>query len=165
MRRILLAIALLALAGGACAGQKVLRYAFEIAETSFDPQRIADAYSNIVNQAMFEPPLTYDYLAKPAKLKPNVAAAMPEVSADGTTYTLHVKPGIYFADDPAFGGKKRELVAADFIYAMKRVLDPRVRASQIAELEPYVVGADHAAEKARKTGKLDYDAPIEGLKV
>jgi ABC-type transport system substrate-binding protein len=119
----------------------VLRYAFEIAETSFDPQRISDVYSNIVNHAMFEAPLTYDYLAKPAKLKPNVASAMPEVSADGTTYTLRIKPGIYFADDPAFGGKKRELVAADFVYAMKRVLDPRVRASQIAELEPYVVGA------------------------
>src|SRR6476659_7898273 len=165
MRRILLATALLALATGASAGQKVLRYAFEIAETSFDPQRISDVYSNIVNQAMFEPPLTYDYLAKPAKIKPNVAAAMPEVSADGTTYTLRIKPGIYFADDPAFGGKRRELVAADFVYSIKRVLDPRVRASLIAEIEPYVVGADHAAEKARKSGKFDYDAPIEGLKV
>jgi ABC-type transport system substrate-binding protein len=164
-RRVLLALALLAFATGACADPKVLRYAFEIAETSFDPQRIADVYSNIVNQAMFEPPLTYDYLAKPARLKPNVASAMPEVSSDGTTYTLRIKPGIYFADDPAFGGKKRELVAADFVYAMKRVLDPRVRASQIAELEPYVVGADRAAEKARKAGKFDYDAPIEGLRV
>jgi ABC-type transport system substrate-binding protein len=165
MRRIVLAITLLALAGGAHAAQKVLRYAFEIAETSFDPQRISDVYSNIVNQSMFESPLTYDYLARPAKLKPNVATTMPEVSADGTTYTLRIKPGIYFADDPAFGGKKRELVAADFVYAIKRVLDPRVRASLIAEIEPYVVGADHAAETARKKGKLDYDAPIEGLKV
>jgi ABC-type transport system substrate-binding protein len=114
---------------------------------------------------MFEPPLTYDYLAMPAKLKPNVATSLPEISADGTTYTLRVKPGIYFADDPAFNGKKRELVAADFIYAMKRVLDPKVRASQLAEIEPYVVGAEEAAVRARKTNKFDYDAPIEGLKV
>src|SRR4029078_1034171 len=78
---------------------------------------------------------------------------------------LHVKPGIYFLDDPAFNGRKRELVAADFIYAMKRVLDPKVRASQLGEIEPYVVGADVAAEKARKANKFDYDAPIEGLKV
>jgi ABC-type transport system substrate-binding protein len=152
-------------AGTAFAQQKVLRYAFEIAETSFDPHRISDVYSNIVNQAMFEPPLTYDYLAMPAKLKPNVATSLPEISADGTTYTLRVKPGIYFADDPAFNGKKRELVAADFIYAMKRVLDPKVRASQLAEIEPYVVGAEEAAVRARKTNKFDYDAPIEGLKV
>jgi hypothetical protein len=53
----------------------VLRYAFEIAETSFDPHRISDVYSNIVNQGMFDAPLTYDYLAKPVKLKPNVAPA------------------------------------------------------------------------------------------
>ena len=144
---------------------KVLRYAFEIAETSFDPNRISDVYSNIINQAMFDAPLTYDYLAKPVRLKPNVATGMPELSADGTTYTLHIKPGIYFRDDPAFNGKKRELVAADFVYTMKRVLDPRVRASQIAEVEPYVVGAEEAASRARKTNTFDYDAPIEGLKV
>src|SRR5512135_577749 len=146
-------------------GEKVLRYAFEIAETSFDPQHIADVYSNIVNQGMFETPLTYDYLARPLKLVPRTAAAMPEVSDGGRTYTFHIKPGIYFADDPAFGGKKRELVAADYVYSIKRVLDPKVQASQIAEVEPYVVGAEAAAEKARKENRFDYDAPIEGLKV
>jgi ABC-type transport system substrate-binding protein len=147
------------------AEQKVLKYAFEIAETSFDPNRISDVYSYIVVQAMYDAPLKYDYLARPAKLKPNVATGMPELSADGTTYTIHVKPGIYFIDDPAFNGKRRELVAADFIYSMKRVLDPKVRASQVAEIEPYVVGAAEAAAKARKENKFDYDAPIEGLKV
>src|ERR1700756_2067406 len=94
---------------------KVLRYGFEIAETSFDPQFINDVYSNIVNQAMFDQPLAYDYLALPAKLKPNTTVGLPEISADGTTYTLRVRPGIYFTDDPAFNGKKRELVAADYI--------------------------------------------------
>ena len=145
--------------------QKVLRYAFEIAETSFDPQRVSDVYSSIVNNAMFEKPLTYDYLAKPVRLKPLAATAMPEISADGTTYTFHVRPGVYFADDPVFNGRKRELVAADFIYSIKRVLDPKVRAALISEIEPNVVGADVAAEQARKANKFDYDAPIEGLKV
>src|SRR5689334_2365745 len=86
---------------------KVFRYAFEVAETSFDPHFISDVYSNIMNQAMFDAPLNYDYLARPMKLKPNTAAALPEVSADGLTYTVRIKPGIYFADDPVFGGKKR----------------------------------------------------------
>src|SRR4029079_5275272 len=81
-----------ALAACATAGaqEKVLRYAFEIAETSFDPHRISDVYSNIVNQSMFEAPLTYDYLAQPVKLKPGVADGMPEISADGTTYTVRI---------------------------------------------------------------------------
>jgi ABC-type transport system substrate-binding protein len=143
---------------------KVLRYAFEIAETSFDPPRISDLYSNIVNGAMFDAPLNYDYLARPSKLKPNTAVALPEVSPDGTTYTLRIKPGIYFADDPAFKGKKRELTAHDYVYSMKRVLDPKLRSSQIAELEPHVVGAEEMVSRARKGEKFDYDAPLEGLK-
>ena len=145
--------------------EKVLRYAFEIAETNFDPQHISDVYSDIVISGIYEPPLTYDYLAQPLKLAPLTAAALPEVTDGGRTYTIRIKPGIYFADDPAFGGKPRELTAADYIYSIKRVLDPRVQASQIAEIEPYVVGAAEAAEKARKENRLDYDAPIEGLKV
>src|SRR5450432_3748035 len=110
MLRTLLALVLCA-AGPALAAEpaKVFRYAFEVAETSFDPHRIADVYSNIVNGGMFDAPLNYDYLARPLKLKASTAA-MPEVNADGTVYTLHVKPGIFFADDPAFNGKKRELV-------------------------------------------------------
>src|SRR3981081_2532065 len=120
--------------------QKVFRYAFEIAETSFDPQQISDVYSHIVIDGIVEAPLTYDYLARPLKLTAEVLTALPEISADGTTYTLRVKPGIYFADDPAFNGRKRELVAADFIYGMKRVLDPKVRASQLAEAEPHTSG-------------------------
>jgi ABC-type transport system substrate-binding protein len=144
--------------------KKVFRYAFEIAETSFDTQKISDLYSNIVNNAMFDAPLRYDYLMRPPKLIPNTVEALPELSADGTTYTFKVKPGIYFADDPVFKGKKRELVAADYVYSLKRLLDPKVRASQLGEIEPNVAGAAEAAEKARKSNSFDYDAPIEGFK-
>src|SRR5690242_11181166 len=126
------------------APEKVLRYAFEIAETNFDPQFIADVYSNIANQGMFDAPLAYDYLARPMRLKANTAVALPDVSPDGTTFTVRIKPGIYFADDPAFHGRKRELTAADYVYSMKRVLDPHVKASQLSEIEPYVVGAAEA---------------------
>jgi ABC-type transport system substrate-binding protein len=87
------------------------------------------------------------------------------VSADGTTFTIHIKPGIYFADDPAFNGRKRELTAGDYVYSFKRILDPKVKASQLSEIEPYVVGAAEAAAAARKANRFDYDAPIEGLKL
>src|SRR5258708_22503573 len=149
---------------GQAAEPKVLRYAFEIAETSFDPNRISDIYSNIVINGIYEAPLTYDYLAQPVKVVPNLTE-MPDISADGTTYTFRVRPGVYYADDPVFKGKKREVEAMDFVYAIKRVLDPKVRGSQIAEIEPYVIGAEEAATKARKSNQFDYDAPIEGLKV
>ena len=49
---------------------------------------------------------------------------MPEASADFRTWTVRIQPGIYFADDPAFKGKKREVVAQDFVYAFQRIADP-----------------------------------------
>src|SRR5258706_8839333 len=164
-----LLVSLLLLAAGAAPAfaadpNKVFRYAFEIAETSFDTQKISDLYSNVVNMAMFDAPLNYDYLARPPKIKPNTVVAMPEISADGTTYTFRVKPGIYFGDDPVFKGQKRELVADDYVFTLKRLLDPKVRASQLGEIEGHVVGADEMLAKARKTNKFDYDAPIEGFK-
>ncbi|HLX22575.1 MAG TPA: ABC transporter substrate-binding protein [Usitatibacter sp.] len=166
MKRIALVLApLLIVTANAAEPQKVFRYAFPVAETTFDPQRVIDLYSNIVNQAMFDAPLKYDYLARPLKLKPNTLTALPEISADHKTYTLHVRPGIYFADDPAFGGRKRELVAQDYVYSLKRLMDPKNAAPLLSEVEEYVVGAADAVAKARKENRFDYDAPIEGLKV
>jgi ABC-type transport system substrate-binding protein len=143
---------------------KVLRYAFEIAETSFDPHKVSDVYSSIVNNAMFDAPLKYDYLARPPMLVPNTLTAMPEVSADLRTLTLRVKPGIYFADDPVFKGRKRELVAEDYVFSMKRLLDPQLAAPSIGELEDIIVGAPELLARARKTNRMDYDAPLEGLR-
>ena len=158
-----LAAALAAPPAGA-APEKVLRYAFPTAETTLDPQRVSDVYSDILLNAIFDPPLKYDYLARPLKLKPNTLAAMPEISADGLVYTLRVKPGIYFADDPAFGGRRRELVAEDYVYSIKRLMDPKLASPLLAEVEGIIVGSDAALEAARRANRLDYDAPIEGLK-
>jgi ABC-type transport system substrate-binding protein len=95
---------------------------------------------------------------------PNTLTSLPEISADGMTYTLHVKPGIYFADDPVFKGKKRELVAEDYVYSIKRIMDPHLSSPALSEIEGNIVGADEAIAKARKSNKMDYDTPIEGLK-
>ena len=87
----------------------VLRVAFNAAETGFDPQAGGDAYSNYVNRVIFDPLYGYDYLARPYRIVPNTAVALPEISADGKTWTIHIKRGIYFADDPTFKGARREL--------------------------------------------------------
>jgi ABC-type transport system substrate-binding protein len=144
--------------------QKVLRYAFEVAETTMDPHKISDVYSNIVNGAVFDAPLRYDVLHRPPKLVPNTLVAMPEVSADYKTITLRVKPGIYFDDHVAFGGKKRELVAEDYVYSVKRLMDPRMSAPLLAEVEGYLVGSAELLARVRKANKMDFDTPLEGLK-
>lgn len=80
---------------------KVLRYVFPTAETGFDPAYIHDLYSAHVTTSIFETLYTYDYLARPAKLVPKIATAMPEVSPDGLTYTIHIK-GYLFYTGPCF---------------------------------------------------------------
>ena len=72
--------------------RKVLRYSFEVAETTLDPQKISDIYSNFIVDAIFDTPLRYDYLARPLKLVPNTLAAMPTVSADMMTLTFKLRP-------------------------------------------------------------------------
>ncbi len=142
---------------------KVLRVAFPVAETGFDPQASNDLYSNHINRAIFEPLFRYDYLARPMKLIPNTAAALPEISSDGLVWTMRVKPGIHFADDPAFKGTKRELTAYDYVYSWKRILDPKMRSPNLSVFDGKLAGADAFVAKAKETGKFDYDTPLPGL--
>ena len=142
---------------------KTVRTAFLIAETSFDPAKVSDLYSNTINEAIFDAPLTYDFLARPAKLIPNTTVAMPEVTDTGKTYTFKFKPGIFFADDPAFKGAKRELTAYDYAYSLKRLYDPQLSSPWLWYVEGKIIGGDEAMAAAKKTGKFDYDAVIAGL--
>jgi ABC-type transport system substrate-binding protein len=149
----------------AAAQKKVLHIAFRTAETGFDPQRIDDRYSVGICENIFEGLLTYDYLARPVKLVPLTAEAIPEPEERGSRYTFRIKPGIYFADDPAFKGRKRELVAKDFEYAIKRFRDPANRSPYAWLFENKLVGLDELFDKAQKTGAFDYEAKIAGLEV
>jgi ABC-type transport system substrate-binding protein len=142
---------------------KVLRYVFPVAETGFDPAGVHDLYSAHVNGSIFETLFTYDYLASPAKLVPRTAAALPEVSADGLTYTIRIQKGIYFAADPVFKGKKRELTSADYVYTFKRLLDPNLRSPNSWLLDGRIWGMDAVLKQAAKTGKFNYDQPVAGL--
>jgi len=150
---------------GAFAEKKVLRMAFRTAETGFDPQRVYDRYSVGICENLFEGLLTYDYLARPVKLVPLTAEAIPEPEENGTRYTFRIKPGIYFIDDPAFKGHKRELVAKDFEYMVKRFRDPKNRSPYEWLFENKVVGLDELTDKAKKSGVFDYDAKVAGLEV
>jgi oligopeptide transport system substrate-binding protein len=151
------------LASAQAAAAKTLHVSFPVAETGFDPQAAGDIYSNYVNRAIFDPLYRYDYLARPYRLVPNTANALPEVSDGGKTWTIHIRSGIYFADDPVFKGKRRELTAADYVYALKRILDPKMRSNSLQMIDGRFVGADAVVAKAKETGRFDYDAPIEGL--
>jgi ABC-type transport system substrate-binding protein len=144
---------------------KVLRIAFPVAETGFDPVAVSDLYSNTVLDGVLDPMLTYDYLARPAKLVPNTLEAMPEVSDNGATFTFKVKRGIFFAPDAAFKGKKRELTALDYAYSLKRLFDPKLKSPWLFLLEGKIAGLDDLMQRARQSGKFDYDAPVAGIEL
>jgi ABC-type transport system substrate-binding protein len=169
---LLLALATsLALACGSTDAQtaptkKVLRYAFPIAETGFDPAQISDLYSRTVAANIFEAPLTYDYLARPAKVKPQTAEALPEISDDFKRFVFRIRPGIFFADDAAFKGAKRELVAADYVYSLKRHYDPKHKSANLFQLENAgILGLTELRKKAiaDKT-PFPYDTDVEGVR-
>ena len=142
---------------------KVLRHVFPAAETGFDPAGVQDLYSATIEQMVFETLLTYDYLARPSKLVPLAAEALPEITDAGKTYTVRIRKGIYFIDDPVFKGRKRELTSADYAYSIKRLIDPKLRSPWAWLVEGKILGLDDLAEAAKKTGKFDYDAKVEGL--
>ena len=169
-RAVLLAVALgVALPTGAVAGppEKVLRYALQKSETGLDPQQVSDIFSREVVDNVFDAPLRFDMLSRPVQLRPNTAAALPEMSPDFRELTLRIRPGIYFDDDPAFHGRRRELTAADYAYALRRNFDPRVKSPGHADLvADDILGLEALYQKAVTTGQpFDYDTPVEGLQL
>ncbi len=93
------------------------------------------------------------------KIKPLTADGMPEHSPDYRVWTVRIKPGIYFADDPAFKGKKRELVAQDYVYTLKRFADPANKSPVWTSLsDEKLVGLNALRQQALDQRKpFDYD--------
>ncbi|CAN5882704.1 ABC transporter substrate-binding protein [soil metagenome] len=143
-----------------------LRVAFAAAETGFDPAQIPDENSNRVAACIFEAPLTYDYLARPVRLKPRTAVALPEISADSREFTFRIRPGIFFADDAAFKGKPRELVAQDYVYSVKRFYDPAINSEHLYIFEnARLLGLSELRAEAMKARRpFDYDREVEGIR-
>jgi ABC-type transport system substrate-binding protein len=137
---------------------KVLRALLSTGETGLDPALASDLASLSLLENLFDPMLRYDYLARPVKLRPNTLVEMPSVDAAGTTWTMKLRPGMHFAPDPAFGGKPREVTAADYVYAIRRLYDPALKSPWLFLFEGKLLG-DDAWRK-----RFDYATDIAGLK-
>ncbi|WP_313703065.1 ABC transporter substrate-binding protein [Massilia sp.] len=139
-------------------GKKVLRLFLSTSETGLDPAAASDIATLSLLENIFDPLLRYDYLARPVKLRPNTASALPEVSADGRTYTFRIRPGIHFTDDPAFKGQKREMTAQDYVYSIKRLYDPTLKSPWSYMFDGKIVG-DEALKQ-----RFDVDTSVAGLR-
>jgi ABC-type transport system substrate-binding protein len=144
----------------------VLRILFESAETGFDPAQVSDLYSFRVIAHIFDALLGYDPLAIPVRLVPLTAEAMPEASPDFKVWTVRLRRGIRFAADAAFNGRPRELVAADYVYAFKRIYDPALKSPSYNALgDDGILGLEELRARAlRDKRPFDYDSVAEGIR-
>jgi len=99
----------------------------------------------------------YQYDAE-LQLQPDLADGMPEVSEDGLTYTIKLKPGVKFHND-------REMTAEDVKFSFDRQLWPEVEAYGGSFLTN-VVGYDELAGLAADPGAaVDPDRSLTGVQV
>jgi ABC-type transport system substrate-binding protein len=132
----------------------------------FDPVKAGDVASATATAMIYEGLLQYAYLDRPYRVEPLLAESMPEVSADGLTYTFRIRKGIFFQDDPCFtktGGKGRELAAGDFVFGIKRTADLKNASSGYWAFNDRIVGLDEWRAATGGPEPTDYDAPVEGL--
>jgi oligopeptide transport system substrate-binding protein len=87
-----------------------------------DPAVMYDTVGIAAVRLMFESPLTYD---NGTKLVPLLATDLPTISADGKTYTIHLRSGVNFVKED--GTVLRQMTADDLVYSLNRVLDPNLK--------------------------------------
>lgn len=140
-------------------GKKIYRHSEDGKPASLDPIKASTVYSNMMVVNIFDTLYAYKYLKRPYEIKPNLATDMPVISNDGLTYTISIKPKVFFTDHPAFpNGVGREVTAADFIYSIQRSFDSSLGGTGAWLWQGKIAGID----EWRANGS-DYQRPISGL--
>jgi ABC-type transport system substrate-binding protein len=134
---------------------------------TLDPANIETIYEFMVAGQIFEPLYGYHYLKRPYEVVPLLADGMPQVNDCLLTYTVKIKKGVYFQDDPCFrDGKGRELTASDFVYSYKRIANIKNYSKNWWIFEDKIVGLDEFREYTKtcvSEDEVDYSRPVEGL--
>jgi len=142
-------------------GERVIyRHSMDGVPGSLDPARASSVYNKFLAVNLFDTLYRYRYLARPYALAPNLALELPQVAEDGLVYTIRLKKGVRFVDDPAFpGGIGREVTAQDFIYSIQRHFDPGTLAEGAWLWQGRIVGLDDW-----KAAGSDYAQTVPGLR-
>jgi oligopeptide transport system substrate-binding protein len=141
-----------------------VRIAYTVGLETLDPARAPDVFTQAVAGMLFDQLYIPDYLARPVQVRPLAASGMPSVSPDGRGITIAIRPGIRFASHPAFGGRPREMTAEDFVYSMKRFMDPALRSPIVSLIAGKIEGLDDLGSRASAgKARFDYDEKVSGL--
>ena len=156
----------------------ILRRALGEDPRSIDPHKAGDVLSSSMCGMVYEQLYEFDYLVRPAALKPCLAASMPKLSDDGLTYTIELLKDVVFQDDPCFpNGRGRKMTARDVEYSVKRlaalpdsagwwVLEHKVEGLDDWRTEAQAAGEGFEDPVKKKQAKdAVYSVPVSGLKV
>ena len=100
--------------------KKVFNYNESSALTSLDPAFAGIQANTFAVSQLFNGLVDFDINLN---IVPSIAREW-ELSADGKTYTFHLRKGVYFHDHEFFeNGLGREVHASDFEYSFKRICD------------------------------------------
>ena len=147
---------------------KVYRWYMIARIKGFDPTQADDIYSGRMILQIFDTLYQFHYLKSPYEVIPCLAASMPDISEENLVYTIPIKKGVVFQDDPCFeenGGKGRELTAEDVVFSLKRNADVRNRSLGWWLFDGRIKGLNEFREKTVGADELDiYKEEVEGLK-
>lgn len=114
-----------------------------------DPIRADDDTSRLLVANLYDRLFAYHYLNRPYELVPALAAAMPDVSEDGLTWTIRLRDDLVFADDPCFkDGKGRAVTATDVVFCFLRLMDASAKSSSAWVFKNRIEGLDAFAAAA-----------------
>ncbi|MFJ8165306.1 ABC transporter substrate-binding protein [Streptomyces sp. NPDC096136] len=103
-------------------------------------------YGKDGNSKVFDGLLTHD---ADMKLRPALAEALPEVSADGRTYTYSLRRGVEFSDGEPFSAK-------DVEFTYRTILDPKTNNPSRTELDAIESVTAQGADRVVFTLKYPY---------
>ena len=163
---------LLILFAGWCAclacGESVYRRSMDRV-SSLDPADAASIYAARSAQLVYETLLEYDYRARPYRLIPGLAAALPEVQSNGLVYVVRLDPEARFQSDACFGrdadgrARGRAVTADDVVFSLKRLGDRRVASPGEWLVLDMIRGMRAFAEASMGGSSTDYARPVSGL--
>jgi ABC-type transport system substrate-binding protein len=91
---------------------------------TLDPQAAGELRSRQATQLFYETLYEIDPRKRPYTVVPALAEALPKNESGHTRFTIRLRRGVHFHDDPCFkasGGKGREVTSADVIAMFERV--------------------------------------------
>ena len=138
--------------------------------SSMDPALASSLYAARAVQLVYETLLEFDYDAKPYRLFPGLAEALPEAQSNRLSYVIRLRPDACFQPDPCFGAdsagapRGRPVTAEDVVFSLKRLADRRVASPGAWLVEDTIAGMRAFADASAAGLKTDYGADVAGLR-